>query len=208
MQTLADRPTRLRRWPLVAALLLIAASVVIGVFGPRLGDGRAADALQPIGDLAVASRDVQERMQLEALERPEAAPGPTSADLAALATESLGVDWTAPDLATLGGVPILAGPVPLAPDGRGVAILYEFEDRGPSRFVTLVALPDAGRYAIFDEFGRARVLDPAQAILESDRHEDADGPSTLVWSDGTMLFIARSDERMTLVAVREAFGAR
>ena len=207
MRSNASHAARASRWAVMTALALIAACVAVGIFGPRIGDGRGDDALLPMGDLAVTARDVQQRMQLEALERPEEAPGPTSSELAMLALESLGAEWTPPDLASVGGVAVLAGPVPLSLDGHGLAILYEFEELGEARFIALLALPDSGRHAVFDEFGRARVLYPTQAILEPDSPEDADGPSTLAWSDGTMIFVARCDERLGLALARVALGA-
>ena len=68
----------------------------------------------------------------------------------------------------------------------------------------------------FGLFSFGRDLEPfAAAETVTSWQTSADGlldrvvlRDDLVWSDGTMLFIARSDERMTLVAVREAFGAR
>ncbi|MSR29209.1 MAG: hypothetical protein EXS03_06520 [Phycisphaerales bacterium] len=196
-----------RLWAVLCTVLLVTVAVLLGVLGPRIGDGRSADSLKPLGDLAHAARDVQQCMEAEAIERPSDATGPTGDELTRLATESLRVEWSPPSFESLGGIAVLAGPIPLAGDGRGLAILFECAGENSARFVTLVAIPDDGGFAVFDEFGRARPFESSDAILEPDDPDDPDGPSTLVWTDGTILFVARCDERAALDTARVALGA-
>ncbi len=195
-------PKSLQRWPLAVAMIAVAASVTLGVFGPRLVDVRSHDALRPLGDLALSVREVEERMSLEARDRPAEAPGPTDAELASLVRESLGVDWTPPPLTDDGCVPILAGPVPLSKDGRGVVILFECAGGDGGRHLVIAALPDDGTNGVFDEFGRARAFDASESILEPDVSTDPDGPSTLAWTDGALLIIGRAPDRERLERLR------
>ncbi len=196
------------RWPLVLALLFTAAAVALGIFGPRLVDKSHEGSTRPLGDLAGLVRDIDERMRAEALERPPEASGPTDPELSALVRESLEIEWSPPTLDDIACVVVLAGTIPL-PEGRsGVAILFECAEEGSVRHVTLVATADDGRSAIFDEFGRARPFEAAEAILEPDDPTDPEGPSTFAWTDGAVVVMARCLERAPLESLRGVLGAR
>ena len=83
-------------------------------------------------------------------------------------TQSIGIDWAPPILGEDGCVPILAGAAPLSKDGRGVVILFECAGSERGRHLVIAALPDDGLNGVFDEFGRARVFDSSESILEPD----------------------------------------
>lgn len=190
-----------------AALVLVAASVVVGVWGPRLGESRAIDSLIPLGDIALVARRAQRHLELEALHRPSDAALPTSDKLAQVVRENLKVEWTPPDLTDIGYIPVVAMPVPILEGSDAVAILYETEGEPSDRFLALFAIPDSGEFALFDDFGRARVMEPPQVVLEEDDAAAPQGPATLAWTDGTLLFMARADARETLESAHAALGA-
>lgn len=190
-----------------AALLLVTASVLVGVWGKRLAESRAVDSLIPIGDITQVARQLQHQLELEALHRPTDAALPTSEDLSKVARENLALEWTPPDMRGNGYIAVMAGSAPLLENGSAMAVLYELEGEQSDRFLALFALPDEGEFAVFDDFGRARVFESAQSILEPDDATDPTGPATLAWSDGTLLFIARAGSRDELMRAHAALGA-
>ncbi len=190
------------------ALVVVGASVLIGVFGPRLQE-RNPSQLTPLADVADAARQIQFAMQFDAIHRPAGAHVPTRAQIADLIESSLKSAWRPPDLAPLGFVAILAGPATLPGSDASIAILYEREGDTieSSRFLALFVTLDHGRYASFDEFGRIEPLRTNRSIIERDDPTDPDSSATMVFSDGDLLFTARADDQSALESLVDELGA-
>ena len=192
--------------PLVIAMTLVIGSVLIGVYGTRLQE-REFGSLLPLGDVADTARQIQFRMQIEALHRPTESPTPTRSDLADLVSSTIKSEWRPPDLSAKGFVPILAGQAILLGDQPGIAILYERAGESADRFLALFVTGDRGQFASFDKFGRIEPLTTNRAIIERDEETDPNSSATLVFSDGDLLFLARADDVATLDEIRSDLGA-
>ncbi len=191
---------------LLVALALVAGAVAIGVFGRRLEE-RATQTMIPLGDIADAARQIQARMQFEAIHRQIDAAPPTRAELATIIDASLKSEWRPPDLAASGFVPILAGPVEMPGEIVGVVILFERLGDLNDRFLTIFVLNDNGQFATFDEYGKIEPLITARSIMELDDQTNPNSGATLAFSDGALLFIVRADDMTTLDDIRGALGA-
>lgn len=197
---------RLSPIALVATLAMVAASVFVGVFGPRLTE-RSQSALVPLGDVAQQAREIQARMQFEALHRPSGSQNPSRDMIAALCEHARLGGWRPPDLAADGYLLVAAQPVSLVEDEPTVALLYELTDEGADRFLTLLVSADHAQFASFDEFGRIEPFAVGRAIIEPDDVTDPLSSATLVWSDGTLLMLARAASEASLESLRAALGA-
>lgn len=191
---------------LLVALALVAGAVAIGVFGRRLEE-RATQTMIPLGDIADAARQIQARMQFEAIHRQIDAAPPTRAELATIIDASLKSEWRPPDLGPSGFVPILAGPVEMPGEIVGVVILFERLGDLNDRFLTIFVLNDNGQFATFDEYGKIEPLMTARSIMELDDQTNPNSGATLAFSDGALLFIVRADDMTTLDDIRGALGA-
>ncbi len=185
---------------------MVAASVLVGVFGPRLSE-RAQSGLIPLGDLVQQARDIQSRMQFESLHRPSASPLPSRELVAALCEHALLGAWRPPDLSLSDYLLVAAQPASLVADESTVALLYERNDEGADQFLTLFVTADHAQFASFDEFGRIEPLAVGRTIIEPDDATDLLSSATLVWSDGTLLMLARGDSEASLESLRTALGA-
>ncbi len=192
--------------PLTIALAIVAGSVLIGVFGMRLQE-RDYGSLLPLADMADSARQIQLRMQLEAIHRPTESPTPTRGELADLVSSTIKSEWRPPDLSAKGFVPILAGKAILFGDQVGITILYERAGESADRFLALFVTSDHGQFASFDEFGRIEPFSTNRSIIERDDETDPDSSATLVFSDGDLLFLARADDVATLDEIRGDLGA-
>ena len=116
-------------WPaLLLALAAVAASVAIGLYGPRVGD-RTVNALVPLRDVADAVDSIAQRMSLDSSRRPPDAELPTMQDAARVCKDALSTPWQPPDLRDGGFRVVMAGPVPIPGSSAGVALLYESDAR-------------------------------------------------------------------------------
>lgn len=188
------------------ALAIVAGAVAIGVFGRRLEE-RAAQTMIPLGDIADAARQIQARMQFEAIHRQIDAAPPTRAELATIIDASLKSEWRPPNLATSEFVPILAGPVEMPGESVGVVILFERLGDLNDRFLTIFVMNDNGQFATFDEYGKIEPLIAVRSIMELDDQTNPNSGATLAFSDGALLFIVRADDMTTLDEIRGALGA-
>lgn len=220
-------------WPALAlALAAVAASVLLGIYGPRIGD-RVASPMMPLREVADAVDAIASRMSLEAARRPASAQLPDMADAARVCSDALGVAWDPPDLRDAGYRIVLAGPVPIPGSDAAVALLFEPDGRdesaapsgadagagqprritiapGPSadpsqrRDLVLAIARDSGVYAMFDDFGRAQPIGIGRGVLE----ESEDGMwAVMIWSDGELLLTAWAPDAATLLRLREGLGA-
>ena len=187
-------------------MVIVIGSVLVGVFGTRLQE-RDFGSLLPLGDVADTARQIQLRMQIEALHRPTESPTPTRSDLADLVSSTIKSEWRPPDLSAKGFVPILAGQAILLGDQAGIAILYERAGESADRFLALFVTSDHGQFASFDDFGRMEPFATNRSIIERDEETDANSSATLVFTDGDLLFIARADDVATLDEIRGELGA-
>jgi hypothetical protein len=112
-------------WPaLVLALVAVAASVALGLYGPRVGD-RALSPLVPLREVADATDAIAQRMSRESANRPSGAELPTMQDAARVCKDALATPWQPPDLRSAGFRIVMAGPVPIPGSASAVALLYE-----------------------------------------------------------------------------------
>lgn len=112
-------------WPaLFLTLVAVAASVALGLYGPRVGD-RAANLLVPLREVADAVDSIAQRMSDESARRPADAELPTLQDAARVCKDALDAPWQPPDLRDKGFRIVMAGPVPIPGSSAGVALLYE-----------------------------------------------------------------------------------
>lgn len=112
-------------WPaLLLALVAVAASVALGLYGPRVGD-RALSPLVPLREVADAVDSIAQRMSIESSNRPSDAQLPTMQDAARVCKDALATPWQPPDLRASGFRIVMAGPVPIPGTASGVALLYE-----------------------------------------------------------------------------------
>lgn len=119
-------------WPaLFLALVAVAASVALGLYGPRVGD-RALSPLVPLREVADAVDSIAQRMSIESAHRPSDAELPTMQDAARVCKDALATPWQPPDLRTSGFRVVMAGPVPIPGTASGVALLYEAESAAAS----------------------------------------------------------------------------
>lgn len=117
-------------WPaLVLALVAVAASVALGLYGPRVGD-RSSSPLIPLREVADTVDSIAQRMGFESAHRPADAELPTMEDAARVCKDALATPWQPPDLRERGFRVVMAGPVPIPGSAAGVALLYESEARG------------------------------------------------------------------------------
>ena len=122
------KSTRLS-WPaLFLALVAVAASVALGLYGPRVGD-RTANLLVPLREVADAVDSIAQRMSFESAHRPADAQLPTQQDAARVCKDALSTPWQPPDLRDEGFRIVMAGPVPIPGSPAGVALLYESDAR-------------------------------------------------------------------------------
>ncbi len=182
-----SRTTRLS-WPaLCLALVAVAASVALGLYGPRVGD-RTANALMPLREVADAVDAIAQRMSLESAGRPSGAELPTAQDAARVCKDALSTPWQPPDLRDEGFRIVMAGPVPVPGSSAGVALLYESEARAPSDPATAPADAPAD-----DE---ARANPPRMAI--------APGPSPQPAPRRDVVLVAARDQGT--FAIYDEFG--
>jgi hypothetical protein len=213
-------------WPaLFLALVAVAASVALGLYGPRVGD-RALSPLIPLREVADATDAIAQRMSRESAGRPSGAELPTMQDAARVCKDALATPWQPPDLRSVGYRIVMAGPVPIPGSASAVALLYEPEGApatpeqrtpprmtiapGPSpqpmqrRDVVLVVARDHGTFAIYDEYGRAQPLGTARSVLEESEWGTW---AVMVWSDGELLFVAWASDVALLDRLRSELGA-
>jgi hypothetical protein len=115
-------------WPaLCLALTAVAASVALGLYGPRVGD-RTSSPLVPLREVADAVDSIAQRMSVEASRRPADAQLPTMQDAARVCKDALSAPLQPPDLRDLGLRIVMAGPVPIPGSTAGVALLYESDE--------------------------------------------------------------------------------
>lgn len=206
MSKRARSSNRLNPIALLATLAMVAASVVVGVFGPRLSE-RAQGPLVPLGDLVAQARDVQARLQFETLHRPTTSANPTREVLAELCERALLGAWRPPDLAADGFVLVCAQATELEQSHAAVALLYERAGETPDRFLALFATADHTQFASFDEFGRIEPFAVGRTIVESDDATNPLSSASIAWSDGTLFLLARVDTTESLDSLRTALGA-
>ena len=185
---------------------MVAASVVVGIFGPRLSE-RAQSALVPLGDLAQQARQIEARLQFEALHRPSGSANPTREMLAELCENARLGSWRPPDLSLDGYLLIAAQPTSLSADEPTLALLYENTSESADRFLALFATADHAQFASFDEFGRIEPFAVGRTIVEPDDATNPRSSATLVWSDGTLVVLARAESGDSLKSLRTALGA-
>ena len=113
---------------LTLALVAVAASVALGLYGPRVGD-RAMSLLVPLREVADAVDSIARRMSLESARRPADAELPTMQDAARVCKDALSTPWQPPDLRDEGFRIVMAGPVPIPGSSAAVALLYESDAR-------------------------------------------------------------------------------
>lgn len=114
-------------WPaLILALVAVAASVALGLWGPRIGD-RVASSLVPLREVADAVDAIASRMSVESARRPSDAELPTAGDAARVCADALSTPWQPPDMRSAGFRIVMAGPVPIPGTSTAVALLYEAE---------------------------------------------------------------------------------
>jgi hypothetical protein len=213
-------------WPaLFLALVAVAASVALGLYGPRVGD-RALSPLVPLREVADSTDAIAQRMSRESASRPAGAELPTMQDAARVCKDALATPWQPPDLRSAGYRIVMAGPVPIPGSASAVALLYESEGAqappeqrapprmaiapGPSpepaqrRDVVLVVARDNGAFAIYDEYGRAQPLGAARSVLEESEWGTW---AVLVWADGELLFVAWAPDAALLDRLRSDLGA-
>lgn len=144
-------------WPaLLLALVAVAASVALGLYGPRVGD-RAMSPLVPLREVADAVDSIAQRMGIESAHRPSDAELPTLQDAARVCKDALETPWKPPDLRTSGFRIVMAGPVPIPGAASGVALLYE-ADSSVAPEPAARSPDDADAYA--DERSGQRPLQP------------------------------------------------
>ena len=186
--------------PLAVALTLGAAAfaVTLGITGPRLrGRDGSGPAYVRIGDLATIAA------MHEARAAQDAAGGRARRDalaqLPALAQETVGRAAGA-DLEPAGWIPDDVRNVELAPGVHGTMVLYRHEDSDATLSVTM--LPDDGRAAHPDGFGRTVPLAPGDEWLEAVA-DDAGSRAHVAYAlaDGQVLWLVLADRRSTLVPV-------
>jgi len=222
-------------WPaLFLALVAVAASIALGLYGPRVGD-RALSPLVPLRDVADATDAIAQRMSRESANRPSGAELPTMQDAARVCKDALSTPWQPPDLRAAGFRIVMAGPVPIPGSASAVALLYEADavpatdpapiapasatnsdpprmtiapgpsaQPAPRRDVVLVAARDHGAFAIYDEYGRAQPLGTARSVLEESEWGTW---AVMVWSDGELLFVAWAPDIALLDRLRGDLGA-
>lgn len=153
--------------PLVLAMTIVIASVIIGVYGTRLQE-REFGSLMPLGDVADTARQIQFRMQIEALHRPTESPTPTRSDLADLVSSTIKSEWRPPDLSAKGFVPILAGQAILMGDQAGIAILYERAGESADRFwrsSSRVIAGNSHHSMTMEEWSPSRQIARSQSVM-------------------------------------------
>ncbi len=197
---------RINPFALIAAFGLVTASVVVGVFGPRLTE-RAQSDLIPLGDVVSVAREMAARLQFDALHRPLASANPTHEQVAALCNGAHLGSWRPRDLSSFGFALIEAQQVSLIDGTEAVAIVYEGTGERTDRFLTVFAAEDHGQFASFDEFGRIEPFAVGRSIVETDELTLARSNATLVWSDGALLTLTLHDDASDLEALRDALGA-
>ena len=130
-------------WPaLFLALVAVAASVALGLYGPRVGD-RAMSPLVPLREVADAVDSIAQRMSLESARRPSDAELPTVQDAARVCKDALATPWQPPDLRASGFRVVMAGPVPIPGTASAVALLYESDLSAPAEAPVLDTDADA-----------------------------------------------------------------
>lgn len=225
-------------WPaLILALVAVAASVALGLYGPRVGD-RTQNPLMPLREVADAVDSIAQRMSIESARRPSDAELPTIQDAARVCKDTLSSPWQPPDLRDAGFRIVMAGPVPVPGSTAAVALLYESDSATPSE-----ASPDGGNSDAQGDSGQAPRMSiapgpspqPAQrrdvvmvvardhgvfaiydefgraqplGIARSVLEESEDGAwAVMVWSDGELLFVAWASEAARLERLRSELGA-
>lgn len=205
-------------------LVIVAGSVLFGIFGPSVAQRSMLGGGTSIGDLlgnAVALRDQLLWQGLDLGTRnsgrngaPAVVDGGTPEDTsrtlragAATAIARIVGDGTPiPDLSKA-GFEFVSWSVASLRGGRDDTVALGFLDRTRESFVALLLTVDDGRFVVFDGFGRAIPLLPDRLYAEDlPRPSRADGVA-MVWTTGPVLAIAIIDSTEEAAALRSALGA-
>lgn len=204
-------------------LVIVAGSVLFGVFGPGIAQRSTLGGAVSIGDLVATAVMQRDQLLWHALEsdqqigaappdlRVTPAPGTSTneenrrAAGAALA-RAIGHEVTIPDLSSAGYELAVWTSASLG-GGRDDAIALGYLNEATESFVALYLLADDGRFVVFDGFGRAVPLLPDRLFAEETPLANGRAAEVMVWSTGPVLLIAVVDSHEEAHALRPLIGA-
>ncbi|MSR18883.1 MAG: hypothetical protein EXS00_06935 [Phycisphaerales bacterium] len=186
-------------------IALIAGSVSIGILGPQLPARATNSSLRPLGEFAAAAVTAQRQLEFDAAHRLPDAPLPIRANVEENWSATSGAPI--PDLESRGYRLVGSAPLVIAGEPDGLAVLYEGTDETPVPFILIASIADGVGWAMYDRFGQAQPIAVGETVLETPEGGAEFDESTLVWCDGTTVFLARCSESAALDDLREALGS-
>jgi len=204
-------------------LVIVAGSVLFGVFGPGIAQRSTLGGAVSIGDLvstAVLQRDqllwyaiepheIVDAEPAEGVRRPAhtAATNEENRKAAGAAlAQAIGHELTIPDLSSAGYKLAVWTSVSLG-GGHDDAIALGYLNDATDSFMALYLLADEGRFVVFDGFGRAVPLLPDRLFSEETPLSNGRAAAVMVWSTGPVLCIAVVDSEDEAHALRPLIGA-
>lgn len=180
---------------IAASLLLVAGSVLLGIFGPTIGDLSRA-AATPMTEVARHAAGEHDRCSESDAQRAAKAPFHTPEQAAAELSAHLGAPVAIRDLSSLGYSFCCAGfcAVPGAESHSG-HIMYSRTDAstGSLSWVSLFIAPADHDYYALDAFGRRVPVEQGRLYAESPDNDSFRKPQSRIigWRDRSLIYFLR-----------------
>lgn len=192
-------------------LVIVAGSVLFGVFGPGIAQRSMLSGGISIGDLVGSAVTLRDQLVWQAREQHARMPEEertrqSRAGAATALARVVGPDATIPDL-TSAGFELSAWSVVSLRGERDDTLALAYIDEARESFVALFLTADDGHFVVYDRFGRAVPLLPDRLFAE-----DVPGPKhndgvAMIWSTGPVLAIAVIDSTELADSLRAVLGA-
>lgn len=177
---------------IVATLALVAFSVFIGVYGPRLGNRQQLPGGTTLVELASFLRSKHATETIGTIELLRDEPAEVAAlerDLA----EILGRKISLPDVEGRSVTWLRIARV-RAPGATGAQVLFRVGPRANAEFASLFILRDEDRFTTFDSFGRPRAM-PEGEMFSVEISSDAPNTVLHLFRSGSLVYGVESGNR-------------
>lgn len=191
---------------IAGSLLVVLGAILFGIFGPRITERAARNPRVAVGDVVDVASVLHLRVITRLIHNPDPPPLDDS-DLDSRVERMFDMNVSLPDVPSLGYelVGVEAVELPGWSDSLQLTWMQPNPERRPGDplgFIDLYLLRDTGQYVIYDMFSRPMPLISGD-IYQSDQSDLAEFQlPSLVWSDGSMLYLACFTTEIELDSMR------
>lgn len=188
------------------ALLILLGAVLFGIYGPKIANRLTLLAGMPLGDVVAFVMDT--RIQAIYLcQQQQDEPPLNTADKDEIISSILGRSFHLPDLTKAGYRlrKVSRASIPGAPF-HSAELVYQSIPAEIGHWLVLYLAADDDQYLSFDALGRARQFTPSLLLLEDIPMNSADQSLVMIWSDGSVLYLACVENEIEANKIQAIFA--